>query len=130
MRNSIFIPEHRTNIYPLRWIANYLFHPISMFFFRIGLRANHQIYDSNEGYSILDEIKEKFGFKLYNLLNRPYDQWGTIYKFEMPEDFKLNDGLGWDDYDENGIPYWDYFWHEDPITGDAWRLVTKKDWQK
>ena len=31
----------------------------------------------------------------------------------------------WDDYDENGIPYWDYFWHEDPITGDAWRLVNK-----
>lgn len=42
------------------------------------------------------------------------------------KDFKLDDGLGWDDYDKNGIPYWDYFWHNDEETGDGWRLVLKE----
>lgn len=31
--------------------------------------------------------------------------------------------LAWDDYDVNGHAYWEYFWNEDPVTGDAWRLV-------
>ena len=34
-------------------------------------------------------------------------------------------GLGWDDYDENGVPYWNYFWHNDEETGDGWRLINK-----
>lgn len=123
MRDRLFIPEHKTNIYPLRWIANYVFHPISMIFFRISLKANDQIYESSEGYTIRDEIKEYFGAKLWKLLDIPYAKWGTVYKFEFPADFKLDDVLGWDDYDEHGTPYWDYLWHEDPVTGDAWRLV-------
>lgn len=35
-----------------------------------------------------------------------------------------NDAV-WNDYDENGIPYWNYLWNEDPITGDAWRLIKR-----
>ena len=123
MRNELFKPEHKTNILPLRWLANYIFHPISMVFFRIGLRANDQIYESGEGYTIRDEFKEFLGWRLYKILDKPYSKWGTVYKFEMPADFKLDDGLGWDDYDENGIPYWEYFWHRDPVTNDAWRLI-------
>lgn len=126
-RGYMFIPEHKTNVLPLRWLANYIFHPISMWFFRIGLKANYQIYESNEGYSIFDEFKEIIGMKTYNILNKPYSKWGTIYRWEFPKDFQLDDGLGWDDYDERGIPYWDYFWHEDPITGDAWRYLQKSD---
>ena len=34
-------------------------------------------------------------------------------------------GSMWDDYDENGIPYWHYFWHNDEKTGDGWRLIPK-----
>ena len=30
-----------------------------------------------------------------------------------------------EDYDEDGRPYWDYLWHEDPQTGDAWRIVPR-----
>lgn len=123
MRNNMFIPEHKTNILPLRWLANYIFHPISMIFFRIALKANYNIYESGEGYTIRDEFKEFTGFKLYNLLNIPYAKWGTVYKFEFPANFQLDDGLGWDDYDEYGVPYWDYLWHEDPVTKDAWRIV-------
>ena len=126
MRNKIFIPEHRTNVLPLRWLANYVFHPISMVFFRIALRANYQIYESNEGYTIWDEIKEKIGSRVYNFLDKPYTRWGTIYSLDKN---LLSDttGLGWNDYDDVGIPYWDYWWHEDPETGDAWRLIRKNE---
>lgn len=126
MRNDVFIPEHATNILPLRWLANGIFHPISMFFLRIGMRANYQIYESNEGYTIRDEIKEFIGWRLYHILDKPYSKWGTLYKLDKD---LLSDttGLGWNDYDENGIPYWDYMWHEDPTTGDAWRIREKND---
>ena len=36
-------------------------------------------------------------------------------------------GSIWDDYDENGIPYWHYFWHTDKETGDGWRLIPQTD---
>lgn len=126
MRDKLFIPEHKTNIVPLRWFANWISHPISMFFFRIGIRANEQIYESGEGYTIIDEIKESLGAKLYKLFGYPYDKWGTVYVLDRSF---LSDttGLGWDDYDENGIPYWYYLWQEDPETGDAWRLVLNED---
>ena len=125
MRKDIFIPEHRTKVLPLRWLANYIFHPASMVFFRMGLRANEQIYESNEGYTIRDEIKEIVGSRMYRLLDRPYSKWGTLYKLDKD---LLSDttGLGWDDYDESGHAYWDYWWHTDEETGDAWRLTSKK----
>lgn len=121
------IPTHKTNNLILRWSANYFFHKVSMFFFRIGIKANEQIYESGQGYTIWDEIKEVVGSKLYKLFDIPYSKWGTTYKMDLSAlNLDFDDGLGWDDYDEFGIPYWDYFWHEDPITGDAWRLVDKK----
>jgi len=133
MKDDIFIPEHKTNILPLRWLANYIFHPISMWFFRIGLKANDK-FEWDRDYKWDNRFMEAFGFKLYKLFNYPYEWWGTIYKVDMD---KWKEDLGematdlagpeWNDYDENGIPYWDYNWHEDPITGDAWRLVAKND---
>lgn len=125
MRDSIFIPEHRTKVLPLRWLADYVFHPLSMVFFHIGLRANDQIYESGEGYTIWDEIKEKIGYKVYNFLNHPYEWWGTIYKLDLKGlDLELS-GDDWDDYDDQGHPYWDYWWHVDETTGDGWRLINK-----
>ena len=125
MREDIFIPEHRTRILPLRYLANYVFHPVSMWFFNMGLRANDKFeYDFSEA-NALDYLKEKIGFKVYNILNHPYDWWGTVYKMDLSGlDLDMS-GEDWDDYNEFGIPYWDYLWHEDPITGDAWRLVHK-----
>ena len=130
MREHVFIPEHRTNVLPLRWLANYLFHPISMVFFRIGLASNEKLEDNYPEATLFDEIKEKVGFKLYNFFDKPYTWWGTIYKFEpgvrnqIMADIMNSD---WDDYDENGIPYWNYFWHNDEETGDGWRLVNKEE---
>ena len=126
----MFTPEHKTNILPLRWLANYVFHPISMWFFRMGLRANDRYTYEWDTYKFRHFLMETIGFKMYKVLDKPYSAWGTTYVLNMPIDFKLDDGLGWDDYDERGIPYWDYWWHEDPLTGDAWRYVTKSDSQE
>jgi hypothetical protein len=72
MRDNIFIPEHQTNIIPLRWLANYIFEPISSFFLNLYLR------------------------------------WGTVYSYQFEDNLETEDG-----------------WNEDPITGDAWRLINK-----
>ena len=127
MRDDIFIPEHKTNILPLRWLANYGFHPISMFFFRIWFKANNKFeYDFSE-VNTLDYLKEKIGFGLYKLFGYPYEWWGTVYVMDIEGLGIDTSGAAWDDYDDNGIPYWYYFWQEDPITGDAWRLVNKNE---
>jgi len=123
MRDSIFIPEHKTNVLPLRWLANYVFHPMSMWFFHIGLNANDKFEYDFSNATLFDYIKEKIGFKIYNFLNHPYEWWGTIYKMDL-SGINLDElgGTGWDDYDDQGHPYWDYWWHIDEETGDAWRL--------
>jgi hypothetical protein len=124
MREDVFIPEHRTNILPLRWIANYIFHPLSMFFFNIGLRANDRI-EWDHQYTAWNKIVEYITFKLYSFFDYPYKWWGTYYKWEF--DYDLS-GDGWNDYDSDGIPYWEKWedWDfEDEWTGDAFRIVKK-----
>lgn len=108
---------------PLRWIAN-LAGEIS------GWAIMKAAY--------MDEY-EQYGWK-YNLyskifvLTNPISmKYGTYYKIDLDMS-----GKHWDDYDENGIPYWektgtldpDYepFWdYEDFETGDAFRVVRIKD---
>lgn len=126
-RDYLFIPEHKTNILPLRWFANYISEPVSMWFFHMGLKANDRYTYEWDTYKFRHFLMETIGWRMYTILNKPYRKWGTVYRLELPLDFKLDDGLGWDDYDEHNIPYWDYMWHEDPLTGDAWRYVTKSD---
>ena len=128
MRDDIFIPEHRTNVLPLRWLADYVFHPISMWFFKIALGANQKLeYDYPEA-TLFDELKEKIGFNIYSFFDKPYTWWGTTYVLNYNElDLDNLGGSGWDDYDENSHPYWFYTeWQEDPITGDAWKLKHKE----
>ena len=127
MKDDIFIPEHKTNILPLRWLANGVFHPISMWFFNMGLKANDQLQYDYASATLIDEIKEKVGFRFYNFLNHPYEWWGTLYVLDQGVMAAFKQEVGnWDDYDESGHPYWDYWWHEDPETGDAWRLIAKE----
>mgnify|MGYP003351972191 CR=1 FL=1 len=122
MRDDLLIPRYNTNVLPLRWLVDKFFHPISMFFFNVALRMN----DSDSGSPAL----EKACWKMYTVLGYPYDKYGTFYELrpEILEAFKQEvGGWGWDDYDEFGVPYWDYLWHEDPVTGDAWRIKVKDD---
>lgn len=105
---------------PLRWIANLA-----------GWISTKAIWEI----SLIEEKEEKQGLKykffgfLYDNLFPFYYKYGTHYKF----DFDMS-GPEWDDYDENGIPYWEKLgvvdpdynpWNEDPITGDAWRIIHK-----
>ena len=140
-REDWYTPEHRTNILPLRWLANYILHPISMWFFRIGLRYNDKI-EWDRDYRWHNRLMESFGFKMYKFFNYPYDLWGTVYVINLEKMKELNDmdlsGKGWDDYDEFGVPYWEKFglieqdttykWEDDatyidPETGDGFKVI-------
>lgn len=67
----------------------------------------------------MDEDEEygwryKYHAKMYIILNKPYEWWGTYYSIDMDawkkelDQMKLDmSGDGWNDYDEDGVPYWD-----------------------
>jgi hypothetical protein len=106
--NDIMINKSRP---PLRWIAN--------------------LFGDVAGWAIMrisyhDELKY-FGwqYKLHSAIWKV--TWPVYYKFGTFYIVNLDmNGDGWNDYDENGHPYWFYTeWQEDPETGDAWRLVRK-----
>ena len=130
MKEDIFIPEHKTRVLPLRWLANYVFHPVSMWFFNIGLRANDRYTYEWDTYKFRHFLMEKFGYWMYYYLDKPYQWWGTVYVFdssilkELKEETK---GSNWDDYDDSGHAYWEYFWQQGD-DGDAFRLIPY--WQK
>jgi hypothetical protein len=94
----------RTKILPLRWIGNFL-----------GEYAgNHLVKCVN-----MDEDEDfgwryKYHAKMYKILNKPYELWGTYYTIDMAAWKKeLNEmnldmsGDGWNDYDEDSIAYWE-----------------------
>lgn len=108
--SNLGIVEHRSKP-PLRWFANIC-----------GNISGWAIMPI----AILDE-QNNFGFKykLYSFIWRItwpiYDKFGTFYKW----DFDMS-GDGWNDYDSEGIPYWEKWenWdYEDEETGDAFRLI-------
>lgn len=79
-----FIPEHQTNILPLRWIANYIFEPIAGKFLNIGLKVYFKYedqFDENEDFEppFFDRMLIKICSHLYNILDIPYKKWGTYY---------------------------------------------------
>lgn len=103
----------KTNILPLRWFANMCGSIAGWAIMRISYQ---------------DEL-EDFGWRyklhafIWNITWPVYYKFGTFYEFS----FDMS-GDGWNDYDENGHPYWDFLeWHEDPETGDAWRLKYKDE---
>lgn len=72
-------PIHKTKVLPLRWLANYVFEPISMYFFDKSLRIYFRDEDGIEAMTPKLEKKMKIYSKLYNILNVPYSKWGTTY---------------------------------------------------
>ena len=96
--------QERTNIIPLRIIGNICG----------GFAGNHifkaMLLDEEENYG----LKYKYHGLMWKYLNKPYEWWGTYYMVNMEawgehlDQLKVDmSGSGWDDYDENGIPYWD-----------------------
>jgi hypothetical protein len=83
------------------------------------LKASYLDEDENYGW------KYKIHGKVYRYTWPIYYKFGTFYKIDIDMD-----GPMWDDYDENGVPYWEkpdfidaFIWdYEDPETGDAFRI--------
>ena len=95
---------------PLRWIANWA-----------GSVATSGILDisymEDDGYF---GWKYKIRLFLWKTFYPIYSKYGTHYKLN----WDLS-GPGWDDYDENGVPYWEQ-WHWDFVdedTGDAFKVI-------
>lgn len=116
------IVEHKSKP-PLRWLANWAGSVASSGLLEIS-------YMEDEG--ITGTFKYKFHVWKWDTFWPIYQRYGTTYRLKMDLS-----GKAWDDYDENGIPYWektgtvdpDYspMWdYEDEETGDAFRLVRIK----
>lgn len=115
---DIFIVEHKTKVLPLRWFGNgceYIAH-----YFLDKYLHWHFMGKSNFRSKTWSWIADQF--------YKPCLKWGTVYVMDknfLSELAQEMSGKAWEDYDEYGIPYWDYLWHEDPKTGDAWRIIPK-----
>lgn len=97
-------PEHKTRILPLRWFVNWLNGPATTCLLKaINL-------DESENYGLRYKLYA-FGWRF---LNAPYERWGTVYKIDMEAWKKDMEGSGWDDYDKNGVPYWEETGTVDP----------------
>ena len=105
----------RTRIWPLRWIGNFLG----------GYAGNHLVkcfdYDEDGKYG----FAYKYHAKMWKYLNKPYTWWGTYYQLDIEGMIKDLDGAGWDDYDEDGIPYWEN--EGGPIDNSEERLKYMED---
>ena len=87
----------KTRIWPLRWIGN----------FCGSYAGDHLVkcfdYDEDGKYG----FAYKYHAKMWKVLNKPYEWWGTYYELDIEGMIKDLDGAGWDDYDEFGKAYWD-----------------------
>ena len=103
------IAEHNS-LPPLRWIANWAGNLSAGAMLRL-------VYAEEDG------VEKGFRYKLdgyiYDYLWPFYYKYGTMYRLRMDLS-----GKNWDDYDENGIPYWNYY---DEETGEALRIIDRKE---
>jgi hypothetical protein len=94
---------NRTKILPLRWFGNFLG----------GYACNHLIkaIDLDESLDSNLSFRYKYHAKMWKYLNKPYEWWGTYYLVDtsswLDQIKKDVSGQNWDDYDEDGIAYWE-----------------------
>ena len=96
----------KTKILPLRWMGN----------FCGEYAGNHLVkaidldeeLDSNLGF------RYKYHAKMWVILNKPYERWGTYYIIDTDKWKNEIDQMridmsdeGWDDYDAFGKAYWE-----------------------
>jgi len=96
----------KTKILPLRWIGN----------FCGGFAGNHLVKAINLDESLDSDLgfRYKYHAKMWKYLNKPYELWGTYYMINMEmwekdlDQMRIDvSGQNWDDYDEDGIAYWE-----------------------
>lgn len=105
---------------PLRWIANLCGEISGWAIMRISY------YDELENFN----WKYKIHSFIWKITWPIYFKFGSFYEW----DFDMS-GDGWNDYDEEGTPYWEkpdfinaFIWdYEDEETGDAFRLIRKEN---
>jgi hypothetical protein len=105
----------KTKIVPLRWFAN----GISSVGTTCLVKAVYLDEDGDYG------LKYRFYSKVWKVANFFYSRWGTYYELDMAAWKEQMSGPEWGDYDSDGHAYWEDFWNEDPLTGDAWRIKEK-----
>lgn len=69
-----FIPEHKTNILPLRWFANSTEY-LSLYPLKKALRHENKVENTN---TPLSKAGHRW-WKIYSLVRKPYEKWGTTY---------------------------------------------------
>lgn len=70
------IPEHKTNILPLRWFANFCNLYPSSWALNHALRHEWAVEDTDEP---LSKAGHRW-WKLYTIFDKPYRRWGTTYR--------------------------------------------------
>ena len=70
------IPEHKTNILPLRWFANACNH-LSSYPLHKALRYEIK-YENKE---TMPKARYRW-WKLYDIIDAPYRRWGTTYRMD------------------------------------------------
>jgi hypothetical protein len=100
------LKHQKTNILPLRWIGNLCGEYAGNHLVK-AIDLDEEL-DSNLGF------RYKYHAKMWVLLNKPYEWWGTYYTIDMDSWKKDLDqirkdvsGQNWDDYDEDGVAYWE-----------------------
>lgn len=75
-------PEHNTNILPLRWFGNFCnLYPAHWAMHRALYYEDKARYFNTD----LDKAGHRW-WRLYEILNKPYEKWGTVYVvFESDE---------------------------------------------
>jgi hypothetical protein len=89
----------KTKIVPLRWIGN----------FCGEYAGNHLVkaIDLDESLDSQLGLRFKYHAKMWKYLNKPYEWWGTYYMVDLLSFKEDMSGPEWDDYDEDGIAYWE-----------------------
>ena len=103
----------KTRILPLRWIGN----ACSGIATTSLVKAFDLQEDDNLGYRF------KFHSLVWKYFNKPYEKWGTYYTVDLMSFKEDMSGPEWDDYDANGIPYWEK-WEDEggPVNNTEERL--------
>ncbi len=104
---------HKTKILPLRWFAHACERIASPHLLKVVYLDEYE----NFGW------RYKYHAKMYKIINKPYELWGTYYTIDMEAWKEELSGPEWDDYDENGIAYWEK-WEDEggPVNDPEERL--------
>jgi len=103
---------NKTKVLPLRWFANMCGSIAGWAIMRISYQD--ELEDFNWRYKLHSTI--------WKITWPTYYRFGTMYEW----DFDMS-GDGWNDYDSDGVPYWEKYdldWDfVDEETGDAFRTI-------